>query len=110
MSAENPKERESQSQATSKSPDRKPLVVLENPHAPDVFASWVHSVGHRHGNIHVTFVSDRFNQSESQPTMVVIGRLVMPIQGARDMLVHLYGMLQEMGEDPLAAPTKDKVQ
>lgn len=96
---------------TSSAPDARPKVVfLENPHAPDVFASTLHGVSRRHGNIHMAFATERFNHSANERTVPVIGRLVMPIEGVESMVVLLYGLLRDMGIDPLASPPKDQVQ
>ena len=81
------------------SPPPKPLRTIESPQAPDVFASWVSGVSRRMGNLHLTLVSDRFNHAENEPNHVVIGRLVMPIEGIEDMARFLVGYLKDNGID-----------
>lgn len=80
-------------------PSPKPLRTIESPQAPDVFASWLLGASRRMGNLHMTFVSDRFTHTTNEPTHVVIGRLVMPLEGVEDMTRFLIKYLRSNGID-----------
>jgi hypothetical protein len=91
---------------TAQNPETpKQPVVVDPAEAPDVFASWAHGFTRRQGNIHITFIADRYNHTRSEPRAVVIGRLVMPIEGMVDMYRGLKQFLKDIGIDP-EAPTQ----
>lgn len=78
--------------------------IVDSPNAPDVFASWVEGYSRRQGNVHISLAADRFSHSTNKARLVVIGRLVMPIEGALDMVRGLRAFLKDIGADPDAPP------
>ena len=53
----------------------KPSVPLENLHAPEFFASWIKSAAFEGPNVHLTFVSQRWDHTIDAMREVVVGRL-----------------------------------
>lgn len=82
----------------------KPLAVIDSANVPDVFASWAQGFSRRHGNIHISFAVDRYIHETKEPKLVVIGRLILPIEGALDLVKGLGDFLKSVGIDPDAAP------
>jgi hypothetical protein len=71
-----------------------PSVPLENLHAPEFFASWIKSVAFEGPNVHLTFVSQRWDHTIDAMREVVVGRVVMPINGVANMAQFLAQRLQ----------------
>ena len=71
-----------------------PSVPLENLHAPEFFASWVKSAAFEGPNVHLTFVSQRWDHTIDAMREVVVGRVVMPINGVANMTQFLAQRLQ----------------
>ena len=90
-------------------PEAPPVRFLDNPHAPEVFASSVTGFANVLGNIAITFESVRIDHSTSPGPVnrVVIARLIMPISAAQGFVLGLNDYLQKQGLDPLAAATGD---
>jgi hypothetical protein len=78
------------------------LQILDNPHSPDVFATEAAGFSLIGGNIGVTFVTTKVDHSSSPPelTGVVIGRMVMPVEGAQRLVLGLSDFLRQRGLDP----------
>jgi hypothetical protein len=71
-----------------------PSVPLENLHAPEFFASWIKSVAFEGPNVHLTFVAQRWDHTIDAMREVVVGRVVMPINGVANMAQFLAQRLQ----------------
>ncbi len=87
-----------------------PVTFIDNPHAPEVFASDAVGFFRLADNVHITFATLRVNHvtSPGPVNRVVIARLVMPIQGAHGLAVGLYDFLKKQGIDPAQLPVPDK--
>lgn len=79
--------------------------IIDNPHAPEVFASLATGILRVHDNVAITFESARSDYSQTLPTVnrVVIARLVMPIAAAANLAVILNGFLEKEGASPSEA-------
>jgi hypothetical protein len=89
-----------------------PLTFVDNPHAPEVFASEAVGFFLIAGNIHITFASDRVNHATTPGPInrVVTARVVIPIQAAQRLAAGLYDFLKKQGLDPVPVPDKTHVQ
>lgn len=85
--------------STPKPDAPKPVVIIDSADTPDVFASFVHGYSRRQGNIHITLGADRWDHTKVEPRVVIIGRLVMPIEGVVGMIRGLQDFLRDMGID-----------
>ena len=72
-----------------------PSVPIENLHAPEFFASWIKSAAFEGPNVHLTFVSQRWDHTTDAMREVVVGRVVMPITGVANMAQFLSHRLQQ---------------
>jgi hypothetical protein len=72
-----------------------PSVPTENLHAPEFFASWIKSAAFEGPNVHLTFVSQRWDHATDAMREVVVGRVVMPIAGVANMAQFLSQRLQQ---------------
>jgi hypothetical protein len=72
-----------------------PSVPTENLHAPEFFASWIKSAAFEGPNVHLTFVSQRWDHTTDAMREVVVGRVVMPIAGVANMAQFLSLRLQQ---------------
>lgn len=72
-----------------------PSVPTENLHAPEFFASWIKSAAFEGPNVHLTFVSQRWDHTVDAMREVVVGRVVMPIAGVANMTQFLAQRLQQ---------------
>jgi hypothetical protein len=81
------------------------IEIIDNPHAPDAFATDAVGYSLVAGNVGVTFVTTRLDHSVSpaQATGVVIGRLVMPVDGAQRLATGLLEFLKQRGLAPIGA-------
>lgn len=81
-----------------------PLSFIDNPHAPDVFADGVSGVFLLNGVLRLTFESARVDHSQSPGPVnrVVIGRLTMPLDAAKNLRDFLNDYLGRLEEDPAA--------
>ncbi len=88
------------------------VEFIDDPHAPEIFASGVSGFFVNSGNISITFESARVNHIATPGPInrVVIGRLVMSIAGAQNLALGLYDFLKKQGLDPVPVPEKDKLQ
>lgn len=78
------------------------VQILDNPHAPDAFATDAAGFSLISGNVGVTFITTKVDHSASPPelTGVVVGRLVMPIEGVQRLVLGLSDFLKGRGFDP----------
>lgn len=79
-----------------------PVSFLDNPHAPEVFADAVTGFFLLNGNMRLTLESARVNHISSPGPVarVVIGRVVMPVEQARNLAHGILAFLEEMGQGP----------
>ena len=82
-----------------------PVTFVDDPHAPEVFASAAAGFFVLHGNVVITFESARVDHSKSPGPVkrVVIGRVVLPISGAQGLALGLHDFLVGQGLDPTKA-------
>ena len=69
-----------------------PIPLLDNPHAPDMFADAAVGQFTLGGIMRITFESARMNHAGTEPgqvSRVVIGRLVMPVEQVKEMATGL---------------------
>jgi hypothetical protein len=83
-----------------------PVSFVDNPMAPDVYADEAVGFFVRNGVISITFASGRVDHSTTPGPIsrVVIGRLVIPIEGAQGLAVGLYDFLAQRGLTPKITP------
>jgi hypothetical protein len=79
-----------------------PLPILENLLAAEVYADAAAFFSFKSGNVSITFVSHRYDNStpSAVPKHVVIGRLVIPLEGAQGLAVGLFDYLKQRGLIP----------
>ena len=75
------------------------IALLDNPQAPELFASAATGFFVANGNIAITFESVRADHSTSPGPLnrVVVGRVVMPVPGAQALVVGLFDFLEKQG-------------
>jgi hypothetical protein len=83
-----------------------PIPFLDNPAAPDVFATNATGFVNLGGAIGITFETLKVHHGEPAGalTRTVIGRVVMPIGGAQALAVGLYNFLAENNLTPNGRP------
>jgi hypothetical protein len=88
--------------APASPPATVPLSLVDNPHAPDVYADEVVGFFINNGVVKITLSSARVNHGVNPGPVnrVVIGRLVMPIQAAQALAAGLFDFLKSRGADP----------
>lgn len=82
-----------------------PVAFLDDPHAPEIFASGITGYFILNGNVVITFESARADHSASPGPVnrVVCARIVLPIGAAQDLALNLHDLLARQGLDPTAA-------
>jgi hypothetical protein len=75
-----------------------PVTLVDNPHAPNVFADSVVGWYLLNGNIRMTFEATHATHTSSPGPInrVVIGRLVMPMDRAEEMANGLLDFIKQM--------------
>jgi len=88
------------------------IPFIDNPAAPDVFASEVPGFFVHAGVVRITLASARVNHATNpgKISRVVIGHLVLPIPAAQSLAVGLYNFLKEKGYDPAPKAPSETVQ
>lgn len=78
-----------------------PGKFIDDPTAPEFYASAATGFAVANGNITITFESGRVDHSESPGPVsrVVVGRVVLPAAGAQGLAVGLFDFLQKQGFD-----------
>ncbi len=73
--------------------------LQDNPHAPELYATAATGFFNANGTISITLESVRADHSKSPGPInrVVVGRLVMPANGAQAMAVGLFDFLEKQG-------------
>jgi hypothetical protein len=77
-------------------PDDKPIPIAASLDAPDIFADAAVGAFVNNGNVHITLVARRgdYGSLPSRLTDVAIGRLVMPLPAAEQMVQFLGDCLE----------------
>lgn len=80
------------------------IPLVDNPHAPEVFASNASGFVNIDGSIVITLEARKSDFSGDSPkaTRHVVGRLIMPASGAHALAVGLFDYLKSIGLDPSA--------
>jgi hypothetical protein len=88
-----------------------PLDFVDNPHAPDVFADGPSGIAYFGGVVRLTFESTRVSHITSPGPIhrVVIGRLAMPIGGAKALRDLLTDYLKKIENQAAAGTVSDSV-
>lgn len=90
-----------------------PVSFVDDPKAPEFFASDAMGYFLADGNLSITFASNRVNHV-GQPgpiNRVVMARVVMPVAAAQRLALSLYDFLKQRGLDPMPAPAnKEQIQ
>jgi hypothetical protein len=83
-----------------------PVNFIDNPNAPEIHSTgyaglWVHG-----GNLHITFAAGRYNHgfNPGEINNVVNGRLVMPIEQARQLGENILTYLKNPRSAPPEVP------
>ena len=86
-------------------PTPPPVNFIDNPHAPEVFASNCAGFFMHDGNITLTFESARIDHGSSPGPVnrVVMARLVIPVRAAQALVVGLNAYLEGQGLSPSQA-------
>jgi hypothetical protein len=81
--------------------------LIDDPHAPEFFATSCCGFSIGQGHVTLTFESARCNHFDPQSAMsrVVVGRIVLPIQAAQALVIELNNSLQHSGFNPSRAAT-----
>ena len=87
-------------------PPAGPIPFLDNPAAPDVFATNATGFVNLGGAIGITFETLKVNHGDGgRLTRTVIGRVVMPVGGAQALAIGLYNFLAENDLAPNGRPS-----
>lgn len=89
-----------------------PLHFIDNPLAPELFASEPVGFFLHNGVVTITFSSTHADH-QGQPgekSRVVVGRMVLPVHGAQALAAGLYDFLKKMGADPVPRDEKQNLQ
>jgi hypothetical protein len=96
----------------AQAPAPAPVVVegprlIDDPHAPEFFATSCCGFSIGQGHVTLTFESARCNHFDPKSPMsrVVVGRIVLPIQAAQALVIELNTSLQRSGFNPSRAAT-----
>ncbi len=81
--------------------------LIDDPHAPEFFATSCCGFSIGQGHVTLTFESARCNHFDPKSSMnrVVVGRIVLPIQAAQALVIELNNSLQHSGYNPSRAAT-----
>jgi hypothetical protein len=85
--------------------EQTPPAFIVNPHAPDIFADAAPSFSLNGGVVRITLATLRPLQVGGASGPVVIGQLVMPLEGAQGLAVGLYDFLKAQGVAPSSGQT-----
>jgi hypothetical protein len=98
--------------AQAPAPTPAPMVaegprLIDDPHAPEFFATSCCGFSIGQGHVTLTFESARCNHFDPKASMnrVVVGRIVLPIQAAQALVIELNTSLQRSGFNPSRAAT-----
>lgn len=90
--------------------ESKPIPLIDDPHAPDIFTTNVSGFVHLEGVISITMECAKSDYSGTSPELnrVVVGRLLMPTEAAHRLAVGLFDYLRTKGL--IHDPPESKVQ
>ncbi len=98
--------------AQAPAPAPEPVVaegprLIDDPHAPEFFATSCCGFSIGQGHVTLTFESARCNHFDPKCSMnrVVVGRIVLPIKAAQALVIELNTSLQRSGFNPSRAAT-----
>ena len=84
--------------------EKPPINFIDNPHAPEVFATDATGFWLNDGCMHITFEAARVDHSSNSGpgplNRVVVGRLVMSVSGAQSLAFGLSAFLKKQGFAP----------
>lgn len=82
---------------TEKTASTPAIRILDNLFGGEVYADSAVAFGNKGGLASITFTSIRFDNGGNmeEPVQVVVGRLVMPVQGAQNLAIGLFNWLKE---------------
>ncbi len=85
--------------AAPKNEAKNDIKFIDNPGAPELYASGATGFFVSNGAISITLESIRASHSEPPGPLsrVVVGRLVMPIAGAQGLAIGLFDFLEKQG-------------
>ena len=92
--------------------DPSPAALIDNPQAPEWYATEAVGFMNTLGNIHITLAAPRATHTTvpGPVNRVVIGRIVLPVAGAQALAAGLYDFLKSQGMDPNPVPGKNELQ
>ena len=78
---------------------REAVKLIDNPNAPEIFASAATGFFVSEGNVSITFESARADHSESPGPVYrsVVARIVLPAGAAQGLAVGLFEFLEKQG-------------
>jgi hypothetical protein len=81
------------------------VTFVDNPHAPEIFASGIAGVFRTGDNIAVTVESARVDHATTPGPVnrVVVGRVVLTVAAAQALVLSLNGFLEQQGLSPSEA-------
>ena len=82
------------------------IPLLDDPHAPDLFATGTAGFLNLDGTIVITLEALRSDHSSTpagKVSRLVVGRLVLPAKGAQRLALGLNDFLSKQGLDPSAS-------
>lgn len=87
------------------------LRLVDDPKAPEIYASACAGFSIGQGNVVLTLESARCNHFEpgSPMSRVVVGRIVLPVQAAQALVIELNNALNRSGHSPSRAATAGMV-
>jgi len=79
------------------------VPLIDNPFAPELFATGVSGLSVINGVVCITVESARCDHTKAQPAMerVVIGRLALSVPAAQGLLAGLFEFMGQHGINPL---------
>lgn len=92
-------------------PNQEPRFI-DNPHAPETFATEVSGFFNLGGSIVLTLetLKSDYGVEGGEVSRVVVHRLVMPAQAAHSLAVGLFDFLKKQGFDPADSADAPSVQ
>jgi hypothetical protein len=80
---------------------RPAIEVLDNLFAPEMFADDALTYSVLNGTVRIVFSASKFRSPHrDEAVRVVVGRLVLPLEGAERLSIGLYDFLKSRGRDP----------
>ncbi len=90
----------------SKSPPGEPIPFIDNPNAPETFATNATGFVNLGGAIGITLETVKVNHGKhaGAVTRMVVGRVIMPVAGAQALAAGLHNFLVENNIAPTERP------